>query len=111
MTANYAVLDFAQRYRETLLYNIYVMGRNAIKRGNTDTWTMYPRRVAEVKAEIEKDQKIDGTDPRAARGGRANTAPTSTTRRCGVLNGAMRAATSSRRIRETFSPRQSSSIF
>ena len=29
ITANYAVLDFAQRYRETLLYNIYVMGRNA----------------------------------------------------------------------------------
>ncbi|MEZ5420470.1 MAG: hypothetical protein R2708_24440 [Vicinamibacterales bacterium] len=37
MTANYAVLDFAQRYRETLLYNIYVMGRNAIRRGSNDT--------------------------------------------------------------------------
>jgi hypothetical protein len=76
LTANYAVLDFAQRYRETLLYNIYVMGRNSIKRGNTDTWTMYPRRVAEVKAEIEKDQKIDGSDPRATRGGRVQTVPT-----------------------------------
>jgi hypothetical protein len=75
ITANYAVLDFAQRYRETLLYNIYVMGRNAIKRGNTDTWTMYPRRVAEVKAEIEKDQKIDGSDPRVTRGGRVSTVP------------------------------------
>ncbi len=76
ITANYAVLDFAQRYRETLLYNIYVMGRNSIKRGNSDTWTMYPRRVAEVKAEIEKDQKIDASDPRATRGGRVQTVPT-----------------------------------
>jgi hypothetical protein len=54
ITANYAVLDFAQRYRETLLYNIYVMGRNSIRRGSTDTWTDYPRRVAEVKNEIAK---------------------------------------------------------
>ena len=57
ITANYAVLDFAQRYRETLLYNIYLTGRNAIKRGNTDTWTIYPRRIAEVKDAIAKDMK------------------------------------------------------
>ena len=49
ITANYAVLDFAQRYRETLLFNIYVAGRNSIDRGNTDNWTIYPRRIAEVK--------------------------------------------------------------
>jgi hypothetical protein len=76
LTANYAVLDFAQRYRETLLYNIYVMGRNAIARGNTDTWTMYPRRVAEVKAEIAKEQRVESTDTRATPGGRAGTVPT-----------------------------------
>jgi len=76
LTANYAVLDFAQRYRETLLYNFYVMGRNSIRRGSSDTWTMYPRRVAEVKAEIEKDQKIDSSDPRATRGGRVATVDT-----------------------------------
>ena len=75
MTANYAVLDFAQRYRETLLYNIYVMGRNAIRRGTTDTWTDYPRRVAEVKAEIAKDMKLEAGDPRMAAGGRAQTVP------------------------------------
>jgi hypothetical protein len=70
ITANYAVLDFAQRYRETLLHNMYVMGRNSIKRGNENTWTVYPRRVAEVKEIIAKDQKIDTTDPRMASGGR-----------------------------------------
>ena len=54
ITANYAVLDFASRYRETLLYNIYVMGRNSIARGSTDTWTDYPSRVAAVKTEIDR---------------------------------------------------------
>ena len=75
ITANYAVLDFAQRYRETLLYNIYVMGRNSIRKGSTDTWTMYPRRIAEVKEEIAKAMKIDSTDPRAVAGGRATAVP------------------------------------
>ena len=37
MTANRAVLDFASRYRETLLFNVYRMGRNAIDRGSRDT--------------------------------------------------------------------------
>ncbi|MBP7777267.1 MAG: peptidase [Acidobacteria bacterium] len=75
ITANYAVLDFAQRYKETLLYNIYVMGRNAIRRGSSDTWTDYPRRVAEVKAEIAKDMKLEPGDPRMVAGGRAQTVP------------------------------------
>ena len=35
------------------------MGRNSIMRGNTDTWTIYPRRVAEVKDAIAKDMKLD----------------------------------------------------
>ncbi|MEP7118738.1 MAG: M14 family metallopeptidase [Acidobacteriota bacterium] len=76
ITANYAVLDFAQRYRETLLYNIYVMGRNAITRGSADHWTDYPRRVAEVKAAIAKDMKTESTDPRMVAGGRAQVVPT-----------------------------------
>jgi len=42
MTANRAVLDFASRHREELLFNIYRMGRNAIERGSRDTWTQSP---------------------------------------------------------------------
>jgi hypothetical protein len=76
ITANYAVLDFAQRYRETLLYNTYVMGRNSIAKGSTDTWTMYPRRIAEVKAEIAKTMKTEASDPRTVAGGRAQPVPT-----------------------------------
>jgi hypothetical protein len=76
MTANYAVLDFAQRYRESLLFNIYVAGKNSIARGNTDNWTIYPRRVAEVKDAIAKDMKVDGSaDSRMVSGGRIATVP------------------------------------
>ena len=51
LTANRAVLDFASRYRETLLFNLYQMGRNAIDRGSRDTWTASPRRVDAAKAD------------------------------------------------------------
>jgi hypothetical protein len=44
MTANRAVLDAASRYRETLLFNAYRMGSNAIRRGSEDSWTITPRR-------------------------------------------------------------------
>jgi hypothetical protein len=43
MTANRAVLDYASRHREDLLFNIYRMGKNAIDRGSNDTWTPSPR--------------------------------------------------------------------
>ncbi len=49
VTANRAVIDAASRYRETLLFNIYAMGRNAVARGNQDTWTFSPRRLASVR--------------------------------------------------------------
>ena len=76
ITANWAVLDFASRYRETLLYNMFVMGRNSINRGNTDHWTIYPRRIAEVKDTIAKDMKVEGaSDSRMVSGGRIATVP------------------------------------
>jgi hypothetical protein len=55
LTANRAVLDVASRYRETLLYNIYQMGRNSIERGTTDNWTVTPRRVAALQAALPQD--------------------------------------------------------
>ncbi|MEO8623231.1 MAG: peptidase, partial [bacterium] len=39
-----AVLDYASRMRENLLYNIYRMGKSSIERGSRDTWTANPRR-------------------------------------------------------------------
>ncbi|MFL5564022.1 MAG: M14 metallopeptidase family protein [Gemmatimonadaceae bacterium] len=55
ITANRAVLDVASRYRETLLYNIYQMGRNSIQRGSTDTWTTTPKKVAALQAALPQD--------------------------------------------------------
>ncbi|HEY1190284.1 MAG TPA: M14 metallopeptidase family protein [Gemmata sp.] len=49
VTANKAVLDYASRHREQLLYNIWLMGRNAIARGNKDSWTVTPKMVAAAK--------------------------------------------------------------
>ncbi|MGH9480838.1 MAG: M14 family metallopeptidase [Terriglobales bacterium] len=60
---NRAVLDYASRNRETLLYNIYQMGRNSIQRGNQDSWTVNPDRIAALEAA--------GAPPSNGRGGRA----------------------------------------
>ena len=44
---NRAVLDYASRNRELLLFNIYKMGQRSIQRGNEDTWTPSPSRLKE----------------------------------------------------------------
>jgi hypothetical protein len=59
---NRAVLDYASRNREPLLYNIYRMGRRAIERGSEDTWTPSPSRIEAL------------TQP-AGRGGAGGAAP------------------------------------
>jgi hypothetical protein len=50
METNRAILDYASRNRETLLYNMYRMGRNAIERGSQDSWTITPKRVEALRA-------------------------------------------------------------
>lgn len=42
MTADMAVLDYASRNRDILLYNIWRMGMNSIERGSRDNWTIKP---------------------------------------------------------------------
>jgi len=74
LTANRAVLDVASRYRETLLYNIYQMGRNSIRRGSTDTWTITPRKVAALQAAFPQDSsRPQGGDAGGGGGGRPQT--------------------------------------
>lgn len=50
MTMNLAVIDYAARNRERLLFNIWKMGDNSIKRGSTDSWTTTPTRVEALAA-------------------------------------------------------------
>jgi hypothetical protein len=49
MTANRAILDFASRYREKVLYDIYRMGRDEIQWGSEDHWTFSPHKMARVQ--------------------------------------------------------------
>lgn len=56
VAANRAVLDYASRHRDSLLYNIYRMGRNAIARGSRDHWTARPSRLDEVVKLAAQDQ-------------------------------------------------------
>jgi hypothetical protein len=47
---NRAILDYASRNRETLLFNIWQMGENSIKRGSQDNWTITPKRIDALRA-------------------------------------------------------------
>jgi hypothetical protein len=54
LTANYAVLDYAARHREQLLWNAYALGRDAIAAGSRDSWTPSPTQMARAQAELKK---------------------------------------------------------
>ena len=48
VSLNYAILDYAARNKEHLLYNIYSMGKSSIQAGSRDNWTISPKRVEEI---------------------------------------------------------------
>ncbi len=48
VSLNYAVLNYASRHRDELLMNIYLMGKNAIDKGNKDTWSLSPLKIDEM---------------------------------------------------------------
>jgi len=62
VSLNYAVLNYAQRYHDELLYNIYKMGRNSIERGEKDTWTLSPKRIAEIN-QLYESSRTTATTP------------------------------------------------
>ena len=49
VSLNYAVLNYAMRFRDELLYNIFKMGRNSIEKGSKDTWALSPNKSAAIK--------------------------------------------------------------
>jgi hypothetical protein len=49
-----AVMDYASRNREKLLFNFYGMGRRSIERGSKDNWTVSPKRIEALKVAAEK---------------------------------------------------------
>lgn len=62
ISLNYAVLNYASRYKEEVLMNIYTMGSNSIKAGNKDTWTLNPKKSDALVELMKSDKKIYGKD-------------------------------------------------
>jgi len=58
VSMNYAVLNYAQRYRDELLYNIYRMGKNSIDRGSKDYWALSPKKVDAINLAFQKESKM-----------------------------------------------------
>ncbi|MES2417627.1 MAG: M14 metallopeptidase family protein [Bacteroidota bacterium] len=56
VSLNYAVLNYAQRYSDELLYNIYQMGKNSIDRGSKDTWSFSPKKIAAINEAYQQDK-------------------------------------------------------
>ncbi|MGI9627259.1 MAG: M14 family metallopeptidase, partial [Longimicrobiales bacterium] len=52
LTANWAVLDHATRTKERLLFNIWRMGMNSIERGKQDSWTVLPKWIDALEADV-----------------------------------------------------------
>jgi len=65
VSMNYAVLMYATRHRDELLYNIYRMGKNSIDKGRKDNWTQYPKRSDEITERFKKEQatKTEASGP------------------------------------------------
>lgn len=57
ISLNYAVLSYAAKYRQELLFNIYKMGSNSIEKGNRDTWSLSPSKVAVIDSAISNLKK------------------------------------------------------
>jgi hypothetical protein len=60
MENNRAVLDYAARQHELLLYNLYRMGANAIYKGSKDSWTTTPKRIEALTAAAAADAPAGG---------------------------------------------------
>jgi len=56
VSLNYAVLDYAARYSDELLYNIYRMGKNSIEHGSKDYWGLSPKHIDAINSAHAKDE-------------------------------------------------------
>ena len=67
VTANYAVLDLASRYKDQFLYNIYKMGANQIERGSRDHWTISNEDMTRLQAAMAPPAPAAGAGGRRRR--------------------------------------------
>ncbi len=57
VSLNYAILDYAARQHDEVLFNIYRMGKNSIERGSKDYWTLSPKHSDAIMQAYKNDQK------------------------------------------------------
>jgi hypothetical protein len=66
VSLNYAILDYAARNKEHLLYNIYSMGRSSIDAGNRNNWTISSKRIEAINSAWKNDSRskkaVDSTN-------------------------------------------------
>lgn len=67
ISMNMAILDYASRYKEIVLFNRYLMGKKNIEKGSQDSWTIHPKIVEEVNDALKKDPKLAEMMSRASR--------------------------------------------
>ncbi|PKL82924.1 MAG: peptidase [Ignavibacteriae bacterium HGW-Ignavibacteriae-3] len=58
ITLNKAILDYASRNKETLLYNRYLMGKKSIDLGSRDSWTIHPGIIENLKETVKKEEEL-----------------------------------------------------
>lgn len=58
VSANYAILDYASRYREHLMLNVFRAARNSVEKGGKDSWTRYPSRILQSGANSLKSPEF-----------------------------------------------------
>lgn len=73
VSLNYAVLNYAARNSDEMLYNAYVMGKNSIDRGSKDYWTLSPKRADAIKQLYANAQGNTPARPDSIGGRGANT--------------------------------------
>lgn len=60
VSMNRAVLDYAVRNRENLLFSVYRMGKNGLEKGQRDSWTVTPKMIAALEAAAKAGPQYDG---------------------------------------------------
>ncbi|HWU02956.1 MAG TPA: M14 metallopeptidase family protein, partial [Novosphingobium sp.] len=60
LSINRAVLDYASRNREKLLYGIYTMGAGEIAKGSRDNWTVTPSRIEALNHAAKGKEEAPG---------------------------------------------------
>lgn len=56
---NYAVLNYASKYRKELLFNIYRMGKNSVEKGGKDHWSLSPTKIAVIDSAFNRAKRAD----------------------------------------------------